>query len=98
MENSHGYNQFRNQVRPALISKLSEFKLLGYDSVSEEGLWEYLLKKKWKKAKEDIRLYEVIEDIMAVKVSDYMSFTTIEAYKTTESKLPGEEDWKELLK
>ncbi|MDQ1144904.1 hypothetical protein QE429_001731 [Bacillus sp. SORGH_AS 510] len=51
MDNSHVYNQFRTQVKPALASKLSEFHLLGYDSVSENELWEFLCKNKVEKNK-----------------------------------------------
>jgi Post-transcriptional regulator len=98
METSHEYNHFRTQVQPALASKLSEFRLLGYDSVSEDGLWEFLIMKKWKKVNEEIRLYEIIQDILGVKVSDFMSFTTIQAYKTSEFSMHDENDWKELLK
>ncbi|MDQ0197166.1 post-transcriptional regulator [Neobacillus ginsengisoli] len=98
MEKSHKYNHFRTQVQPALASKLSEFRLLGYDSVSEDGLWEFLIMKKWKKVNEEIRLYEIIQDILNVKVSDYMSFTTIQTYKTTEFSMDDENEWKELLK
>lgn len=53
MENSHAFNQFRSKVEPALISKLEEFQLLGYDSVSEEGLWDFLTRKRWKKVKDE---------------------------------------------
>ena len=48
MEVSHDYDQFHNKVRPALISKQEEFLLLGYDNVSEEDIWTFLLKKKWR--------------------------------------------------
>jgi hypothetical protein len=98
MEKSHSYNHFHTQVRPALISKLEEFRLLGYKEVSETVLWEFLVRKKWKKVKEDIRLYEIIDDILSVKVSDYLSFTTIETYKNNDFNLKDENEWKELLK
>jgi Post-transcriptional regulator len=98
LEKSHAYNHFHTQVKPALISKLEEFRLLGYKEVSESGLWEFLLKKKWKKVKEEIRLYEIIDDILSVKVSDYISFTTIEMYKNNDFNLEDENEWKELLK
>ncbi|MFJ5758147.1 post-transcriptional regulator [Neobacillus sp. NPDC093182] len=98
MEKSHAYNHFKNNVKPALISKLEEFRLLGYHDVSESGLWDFLTKKKWKKAKEDIRLYQIIDDILSVKVSDYISFTTIETYKNNDFNLEDEDEWKELLK
>jgi len=98
MEDGHKYSHFRAQVQPVLVSKLEEFYLLGYDSVSEEGLWKFLTKKRWKKVKEDIQLYEIIQEIFAVKVSDYISFATIESYKATEFSLDDENELKELLK
>lgn len=98
MENSHLFSHFRTHVQPALISKLEEFKMLGYDSVLEDKLWEFLIKKKWKKVKEDMKLYEIIQDILAVRVSDYISFVTIEAYRTTEFSFEDENELKELLK
>ena len=98
MEKSHAYNLFYNNVKPAIISKLEEFRLLGYHEVSESGLWEFLTSKKWKKVKEDIRLYEIIDDILSVKVSDYISFTTIQTYKNNDFNLEDEDEWKELLK
>lgn len=98
VENGHAYDYFRIDVKPALVSKLEEFHLLGYDSVSESKLWTFLVKKKWKKTKEDIHLYEIIDDILAVKVSDFISFTTIESYKSAEFSFDNEEELKELLK
>lgn len=98
MENSHAYNHFRTHVEPALVSKLEEFSLLGYNAVSLDGLWEFLTRKKWKKVKDEIRLYEIIEDIFAVKVSDFISFTTIDTYKNNEFNIKDENEWKELLK
>jgi hypothetical protein len=98
VEKSHAYNHFYSVVKPALISKLEEFRLLGYHDVSESGLWGFLTRKKWKKAKEDIRLYEIIDDILSVRVSDYISFATIETYKNNDFNLEDEDEWKELLK
>ncbi|MBM7651795.1 post-transcriptional regulator [Neobacillus cucumis] len=98
MENSHINENNRTQVQPVLKSKLEEFRLLGVDSVTEQGLWEYLIKKKWKKVKHEMRLYEMIQEILSVKVSDYLNYVTIESYKTTEFSLDNEEELKELLK
>lgn len=98
MEKSHAYNHFRTQVEPALISKLEEFRLLGYNDVSESGLWDFLIRKKWKKVKDDIKLYEIIDNILSVKVSDYIAYATIETYKHNDFNLEDENEWKELLK
>ncbi|MFP5106460.1 post-transcriptional regulator [Neobacillus sp. C211] len=98
MDNSHRFEHFRTQVQPAVASKLTEFQLLGIDSVTEKELWDFLIKKKWKKVKEEMKLYEIIQEILSVKASDYLSFATIEAYKTTEFSFDDEDELKELLK
>jgi Post-transcriptional regulator len=98
MEDSLRIDEFRTQVQPAIASKLEEFRLLGYDSVTEQDFWDFLLKKKWRKVKEEMKLFEIIQDILSVKVSDYLSFATIEAYKTAEFSFDDENEWKELLK
>jgi hypothetical protein len=98
MENSDTFNQYRSKVEPALLSKLEEFQLLGYDSVSEDGLWDFLLRKKWKKVKDAKKLYEIVDDILSVKVSDFISYTTIETYKNNDFDVNDENEWKELLK
>jgi hypothetical protein len=98
LNKNHEYEHFRIRVRPALGSKLDEFQLLGYDTISEKELWDYLIKKKWKKVNSEKKLFEIVQDILSIKVSDYMSFATIEAYKSPELLLKDENDWKELLK
>jgi len=99
MSSKHLYERFRYQVQPALTSKLEEFHLLGYDTIKESELWDFLTKKKWKKPTEDIRLAEIVQDILHVNVSDYMNFATIEAYKSVDLlKELSEEEKKELLK
>jgi hypothetical protein len=98
LNKSHEYEHFRIRVRPALGSKLDEFQLLGYDTISEKELWDYLIRKKWKKMNSEKKLFEIVQDILSIKVSDYMSFATIEAYKSQELLLKDEENWKELLK
>ncbi|MBO0960749.1 post-transcriptional regulator [Neobacillus sp. MM2021_6] len=98
MGNSNKYEHFRTQVQPACASKLAEFRLLGIDSVTEEEFWEYLVKKKWKKENEEKLLYQLIQEILSVKASDYISFATIEAYKTAEFSMEDEAELKELLK
>jgi hypothetical protein len=45
-----------------------------------------------------MKLHEIIQGILSVKVSDYISFATIEAYKTTEFSFDNAEELKELLK
>lgn len=72
---------YKKQVQPALESKLEEFRMLGYDRVSLQEVWDCLQRKKWKK-KEDKLLHEVVADILSLQVNDYMSYLTIEAFKS----------------
>ena len=81
MEVSHDMNQFKSEVRPALRSKQEEFLFLGYDNVSEEEIWEFLEKKKWRKAEEPLKLYEMVQHILSLKIGDYMHHVSIEALK-----------------
>ncbi|WP_042459096.1 post-transcriptional regulator [Neobacillus dielmonensis] len=98
MDNSLNFDQYRTQVRPALVSKLEEFRFLGYDAVSETELWEFLTKKKWKKVSEELKLYQIIADILTIKIGDYMNFAAIESLKTSEFSFDDENELKELLK
>jgi hypothetical protein len=76
------YDQYKDTVKPALISKINEFELYGYDKVLENELWEFLNKKKWKREREEKRLHEIVSDILAVKVGEYMNYATVEAFKS----------------
>lgn len=97
MKISHIYDHLRNDVQPALNSKLEEFLLLGYGQVTEQELWNFLNKKKWKKANESKRVAEIVDDILSVKVGEYISFASVEALKGTKFVFDDEE-LQDLLK
>lgn len=98
MEKGHFYDHYRATLAPVLESKLDEFRLLGNNSIREEELWRYLVKKKWKKDKGEMLFHQIVQDILTVKMSDFISFATIETYKESPFSLDNEEEWKELLK
>lgn len=98
MSQVHSYDKFHDAIKPALKSKIEEFSILGFSTVDEEQLWGFLTKKKWRKVREDIKLYEIVEDIMSVKPGEYMNYASVEALKLTEFSFDNEEDMKELLK
>jgi predicted NAD/FAD-binding protein len=98
MERGHSYGRYYKQIKPALESKKEEFKLLGYEKITEVDLWNYLTKKKWKKPKEEIHLYEIVADILSMKIGDVMNYTTVEAFKLGDFDLSSEEERRELLK
>lgn len=78
--NKQPFDEFRDHVRPAIKSKLEEFILLGYEEVTEERLWTYLKTKKWKKTPE-LYVHEVVRDVLALKVGEFMNFATVESFK-----------------
>ncbi|WP_129704888.1 post-transcriptional regulator [Priestia megaterium] len=85
-------------IQPVLSSKMEEFHMLGYEEVTENDLLSYLEMKKWKKEKE-LSLHQVVNDILSVKITQVMSYVTIESYKSDMfSTVNNGEDWKELLK
>ncbi|AIE60864.1 post-transcriptional regulator [Bacillus methanolicus] len=98
MNVGHEYDRFRTLVKPALESKLNEFRLLGYEKITEQELWDFLTKKKWKKVREEIHLYQIVQEILSVQVNEYMNFATVEAFKLTDFDINSEESRKELLK
>lgn len=98
MNQLHSYEKFHATVMPAIKSKVEEFSILGYGTISEKELWGFLTNKKWRKVKEDIRLYEIVDDIMTVKPGEYMNYASVEALKLTEFSFDNEEDMRELLK
>jgi murein tripeptide amidase MpaA len=81
LEKQHLYQRYFIKMKPALQSKREEFQLLGMQEVTEKDIWNMLINKKWKKPQEDIHSYEIMQDILSLTNSDYMTFRTIEAYK-----------------
>lgn len=78
--NKQPFDEFRDHVRPAIRSKVEEFILLGYEDISEEKLWTFLKAKTWKKTPE-LYVHEVVRDVLALKVGDFMNFATVESFK-----------------
>ncbi|WP_066292976.1 post-transcriptional regulator [Bacillus sp. FJAT-29937] len=98
MEISHTYDHLRNELKPALQSKQEEFALLGYGQVSERELWNFLKRKKWRKADENKRIAEIVQDILSVKVGEYFNYATVEAFKEADFAFDDEEERRKLLK
>lgn len=51
-----------DRIRPALTSKCSELKKLGYKNIKEADIWNYLTSKKWQSSTE-LTLSEMVNDI-----------------------------------
>ncbi len=98
METSHINDDVRREVQLVLQSKLEEFSLLGYEQVSENELWNFLLQKKWRKISETKLIHEIVADIMSIKVGEFFNYATIEAFKEAEFSFDDEAELRELLK
>jgi hypothetical protein len=98
MKISQDYGIFYETVRPALLSKLEEFELLGYDSVSEMDIWDFLVTKKLKKVKEEPKLFAIVQSILSLKVGEIMNYKAVKALKDISFSLENEEDRLALLK
>ena len=98
MKVGHEYDRFREKVGPVLKSKLEEFSILGYSTITEQDLWNFLTTKKWRKPNTEIHLYEIVQEILRVKIGEYMNFASVEASRQTDFSFGSEEDRNELLK
>lgn len=53
------------RLYPALQTKKSEMRRIGYSYIKEEDIWNYLKEIKWMKSK-DLALYQMVGDILNV--------------------------------
>ena len=98
MDGQHPNERYRNQVKPALKSKIDELNMLGYGDIEEQQVWNYLVNKKWKKTEVEFRLFEVVADIMSINPGEFMNYTTVEAFRQVGLSPQDEDEWRELLK
>lgn len=96
----HEYYDYFHRLKPALISKAEEFSVLGYEDISIKDIWRFLIEKKWRKPKEGIRVYELVSDVLSLKVGEFMNFATVEAFRSQRDPFEelGHEDLQQLLK
>lgn len=63
-----------NRIMPALTSKCSEFKKIGYRNIKESDIWNYLTSKKWQSSNE-LTLSEMVNDIFELngeEINNYL--------------------------
>ncbi|WP_153732651.1 post-transcriptional regulator [Sporosarcina obsidiansis] len=71
-------------VFPALESKKNEFHLYGYTVVTEKGLWDYLVQKKWRRKEiSSMRSYEIVQDLFKLSPAQFMTYTQTEAQRNS---------------
>lgn len=75
------FEQLYKEVLPVLQSKMDEIIYYEYDGIEIEDIWNFCIKKKWKKKKiEELRLYEIVESIYSVKPSEIVSYFQIQQF------------------
>lgn len=67
-----------NEVQFVIQSKCEELRYLNYDSISVKTIWEYCVKKKWRKKDIDqIPIHQMVSDIFSLSASDVISYIQI---------------------
>jgi hypothetical protein len=75
------WEEVREYVQPAILSKVEEFHIFGFNRATEDEVWQCLKKKKWKKEESPKPVRELVNDILSLSTGMYMNFVTNEAYK-----------------
>ncbi len=78
--------EWKAYIAPALESKHSEFKLIGYPESTLDEIWKCLEEKVWK-GNPQKKLHEVVQDIFHLPATTYMSFMTVQALQVEEDDL-----------
>ncbi len=80
-ENDLFDRELTRQVEELCLSKAEEFKLIGYD-VSPENIW-LCVSERYKK--EIPPLYQVVNDILSLKINKFMNWLMKEAWQGKET-------------
>lgn len=72
-------DELRQSIEELCRSKAEEFHLLGYEQVTWEEIWECVQAKYTKGGMP--ALHRVVNDILSLKVTDFMNWVTMSIYK-----------------
>ncbi|MEF2243315.1 post-transcriptional regulator [Paenibacillus sp. IITD108] len=62
-------------------SKAEEFRLIGYDNITAEEIWQCVSAPYAKKGRP--ALHQIVNDILSLKITQFMNFMTMSAFKGT---------------
>jgi hypothetical protein len=71
--------EMNETIEQLCLSKAEEFHLIGYEQVTGADIWECVSDKYHKKGTPP--LYEVVNDILSLKVTQFMNFITLSMYR-----------------
>ncbi|MFD1955401.1 post-transcriptional regulator [Paenibacillus thailandensis] len=66
-------------IKELCISKAEEFRLIGYEHVTGEEIWQCVSAKYAKKGEPAI--HEIVNDILSLKATQFMNYLTMSAFK-----------------
>jgi len=66
-------------IEQLCMSKAEEFRLIGYEHVNGQDIWECVSDKYHKKGTPP--LYQVVNDILSLKVTQFMNYITLNMYR-----------------
>lgn len=71
--------ELNEMIEKLCESKADEFRMIGYDQVTGADIWECVSDKYHKKGTPN--LHEVVNDILSLKVTQFMNFITLNMYR-----------------
>jgi len=73
------FEQIFKHALPAIQSKRDEFRLYGYHTVTNEEIWKFCIRKKWRKKNvSTMKIHEIVNGILALTPAEFMTYTQIE--------------------
>jgi|GEM_PF-2064406 hypothetical protein len=72
-------DELNRVIEELCTSKAEEFALLGYEGITGKDIWEYLSEQYEKTGYP--RLHRLINDILSLRVTKFMNWLTLHAYK-----------------
>jgi hypothetical protein len=73
-------NELNELIENICTSKAEEFRMIGYEHVTGEEVWE-CVSDKYKKTGMPA-LHQIVNDILSLKVTKFMNWMTMSIYKT----------------
>jgi len=78
-ETQIGDPELNRIVKQLCESKADEFRLLGYEEVKAEEVWECVSDKYHKSGTPS--LHQIVSDILSLRVTQFMNFITLRIYR-----------------
>ncbi len=72
-------DELNDTIAQLCLSKAEEFHLIGYEQVTGADVWECVSDKYHKKGVPP--LYEIVNDILSLKITQFMNFVTLNMYR-----------------